>query len=261
MLEYLESEDSEGGESAQTGSLVHAGVAEFHKTEGRLDARQKAAWEAIAANRAKFPLADETEVRLFLTPYINDPRNISAVMARMPNGELAVEQQVDFTLDPHELDPTKGLIYIQGTFDQVRMSAFGTPQLHDLKCGKPSGYQMIHDYAVQIAAYTYGCLKFWPNAAPGKIIRCYGYRQRDAILPSPDGVFWGMPFDRKALDILLDNVRLHVALVRMGDVQLNPGPHCTFCEFGGLNGCVPRLQMIAEGVPANDPFLQLERRY
>lgn len=261
MLEYLDSEDSPGGEAAQTGSLVHAGVAEFHKTEGRLDARQKAAWDAIAANRAIFPLADETEVRLFLTPYINDPRNISAVMARMPDGSLAVEKQVEFTLNPHALDPTQSLIYINGTFDQVRLSPMGTPLVHDLKCGKPSAYQMIHDYAVQIAAYTYGAKTFWPNVQPGKIIRAYGYRMREAVLPSPDGVLISMPFTNKDLDIILDSVRLHVALLRMGDVQLQPGPHCTFCEHDGLSNCVPRLRAILEGAKPNDPFIQLGKRW
>lgn len=40
MLEYLASENSEGGEASQSGSLVHAGVAEFHKTKGGLDATE-----------------------------------------------------------------------------------------------------------------------------------------------------------------------------------------------------------------------------
>lgn len=60
--------------------------------------------------------------------------------------------------------------------------------------------------------------------------------------PSPEGVFLSMPFSDKDLEILLDNVRLHVALMRMGDIQLQPGPHCTFCEHDGLTNCVPRLE-------------------
>lgn len=265
MLEYLDSDDSEGGEAAQTGSLVHAGVAAFHKEGGRLDARQKAAWQAIADNRAKFPLSDETEVRLFLTPYINDPRNINAEFARFPKGhkyegQLAIEQQVDFTLTPHELDPTQSLIHVQGTYDQVRVNAFGVPQVHDLKCGKPSAFQMIHDYAVQIAAYTHGAKSVWPNVQPGKIIRAYGYRARGVVGNSPEGVFISMPFTDKDIDILLDNIRLHIALLRMGDIQLNPGPHCCYCEHGGLSNCVPRLRAILQGAKPDDPFIQLEKR-
>lgn len=258
LLDYLDCRDSEGGEAAQNGSLTHCGVAEFHKTEGRLDTRVKAAWDAIAANRAKFPLADTNEVKLFLTPYVADPRNIDAVFARMPDGKLAVEQQVDFSLAPHELDPTGLPIYIQGTFDQVRLTERGIPYVCDLKTGKISGLQMIHDYSVQLAAYTYGARQIWVNAIPGKIIRAHGYRVRDAVLPSPNGVFWTLPFDYSDIDILLENVRLHVALVRMGNVQFNPGPHCTYCEFGGLTGCLPRIKSIMyEGAKPDNPFIQL----
>jgi len=261
MLEFLDSEDGEGGEAAQTGSLVHAGVAEFHRTEGRLDTRKKAAWDAIAANREKFPLADETETRLFITPYMDDPRNINAEFARLPDGTKAIELGVDFSIAPHELDPIKQPIFIQGTYDQIRIGHWGVPSVYDLKCGKPSGWQMIHDYAIQIAAYTYGAKQFWSNIQVGKIIRAYGYRQRDAVLPSPDGVMLALPYSVDDIDILLDNIRLHVALVRMGDVQLNPGSHCSYCEHGGLSGCVPRLKAILGGAKPDDPFIQLNKRW
>lgn len=262
MLWYIDDTDREGGQPAQTGSLVHAGVAAFHKQKGGLDTRKKAAWDAIAANRAKFPLADEDETRLFITPYMNDPRNINARFALMPDGSEAIEKKVDFTLPPHALDPTGELIYVQGTYDQVRLNDFSLPIVCDCKFGKISGLQMIHDYAVQIAAYTHGARQVWPNLQPGKIIRGYGYRTRDAMLPSPNGVFWSLPFSFEDIDLLLENVRLHVALVRMGDVQLNPGPHCSYCEFEGLTGCIPRMKAIAyDGAKPNDPFIQLERRY
>lgn len=260
ILEYLETEDSEGGEAAQTGSLVHAGVHGFHKEKGGLNARVEAAWNAIAANRAKFPLADETEVRLFITPYMNDPRNINAVFAVMPNGEPALEQKVEFTLTPHQLDPTNELIYINGSFDQVRLSPLGTPLVHDLKCSRKTAWELIHNHAIQIAAYTLGAKRFWPNTQPGKIIQAYGYRARGAALPSPDGVFLSMPFGDSDIDILMDNIRLHTALVRMGDIQLNPGPHCSFCEIGGVTNCIPKLRAILNGAKPNDPFIQLERK-
>jgi hypothetical protein len=120
----------------------------------------------------------------------------------------------------------------------VRVNAFGVPQVHDLKCGKPSALQMIHDHAVQIAAYTHGAKSVWPNVQPGKLIRAYGYRARGVVGNSPEGVFISMPFTDKDIDILLDNIRLHIALLRMGDIQLNPGSHCCYCEHNGLSNCV-----------------------
>ena len=260
LLDFLDSEDGEGGEAAQTGSLTHAGVAAFHLAEGSLDNRRKEAWNAIAANRAKFPLADETEVRLFITPYMNDPRNIAAEFSRMPDGSKAIEKQVEFTITPHSLDPIKELIYVQGTYDQIRILPNRKPAVFDLKTGKPSPLQMIHDYAVQLAAYTIGAKEFFPDITVGQIIRNYGYRVRGVDSQSPDGVFIALPFQMADIEILLDNIRLHVALMRMDDVQLNPGPHCSYCEFKGLTGCVPRLRAVLNGAKANDPFIQLERK-
>lgn len=241
MIGMIDCEDDEGSPAAQTGSLTHAGVAAFHKTQDKtLAERKKAAWDAIALNRTLFPVADETEVRLFITPYMDDPRNITANC-------VAVETGVEFELPPHELDPTGKPIFVQGTFDQLRMDEHGNVRLYDLKTGKKTGWEMIHDYAVQLAAYTYGCKQNpeFDRIKPGYIIRNYTYRMRDAVLPSPQGVFWSMPYQTmEQIDWLLSNVRLHVALIRSGYMEFNPGPHCTYCEFGGLANCMPRYEEL-----------------
>lgn len=232
MIHLIDNEDDEGGESAQTGSLTHAGVAAFHKTKGNLSMRKGAAWDAIAKAAKEFPLADKDEVRLFITPYMDDPRNINAVM-------LAVEHEVEFTLDPHELDPTGEKIYIEGTLDQIRKwPHIRYPVVDDLKTGKKTGWEMIHDYALQLAAYAYAARQCgFPDVGPGHIIRNYGYRVRGAEMPAPSGVFWAMPYKWDDIPSLLDTVKLGVALIRMGYYHFNPGPHCTYCEFGGLTGC------------------------
>lgn len=239
MLELLECDDGEGGVPAQTGSLAHAGVAAFHLAEGGLKVREQAAWDAIAKSRTLFPLADETEVRLFLTPYMNDMRNVLAKFAKIKDVPC-IEYPVEFTLPPHPFDKSKQEIYVQGTLDQIRIEN-GIMLVDDYKTGRIAGWQMIHDYSVQIAAYTYGARQLGlKNAQPGRIIRAMGYRTRENKGASPDGVFWSMPFTWSAVETLLENVRLHVALVRNGDVQFNPGPHCSYCEFGGLVNCVPK---------------------
>lgn len=268
--------DEEGGEAAQTGSLTHEGVAAFHKTQNKsLEERKRAAWEAINAARKKFPLADENETRLFITPYMDDARNINANC-------IAVEEEIHFTLSPHEIDESQLPIYVKGTLDQLRLIN-GQAYVYDLKTGKRSGWEMIHDYAIQMAAYTYGVREIghgkgqiiidgkkatpdisitnhpsfpnikthwnlWQNAKPGKIIRNHGYRTRTKTGTSPDGVFWELPFTIKELSDMLDGVRLAVALYRNGFVNYGPGGWCSWCEFGGLTGCTQRyneLQQLA----------------
>lgn len=256
MLEVLGSEDTEGGPTAQTGSVLHAAVAEFHVQEGGLKVREKAAWDAANQAFKKFPLADETEVRLYLTPYMADMRNITAkfyeavLPERMPDGSMktyhrkAIEVPVDFTLPPHPFDKSKKKIYVQGTLDQIRIE-HGSTLVDDLKSGKTSGFQMIHDYAIQIAAYTFGARQIGiTGAIPGRIIRAMGYRTREDKGSSPDGVFWHMPYLWKDVEVLLEDVRLQVALVRNGDVQFRMGPHCSYCEFGGLAGCLTKWREL-----------------
>lgn len=231
-------EDDEGGEAAQTGSLIHEGIAAFHKTAAELNIKKKAAWDAIAAHAVKFPLASEADVRLSITPYMDDPRNYNADFYIL-NGEPAVEIKMQFQLPPHPLDETQQPIYVEGTADQVRMDR-GRPVVCDVKTGKKTGWEMIHLHAVQLSAYTHGCrVSLGINECEiGPIIRTMGYRTRTAIGQSPDGVFWEPPYDYERGLLLLENVRLHVALYRNGYIEFGPGPHCTYCEHGGLGGCM-----------------------
>ncbi len=247
MLELMTDIDDEGGTAAQTGSLTHAGVAAFHATKGTLKNRTDAAWQAIAKTASKFPQAEADEVRLFITPYMADPRNINAEFPVI-DGKPGIEVPVEFELPPHPTDSTQATIYVQGTFDQIRR-VNGELYLYDLKTGKKTGWEMIHDYAVQLAAYAYGAKqKKYPTVLPAAyVIRNYAYRVRGASMPAPDGVFWAMPYRSwDVIDLILENVRLGVALIRNGEVNFNPGPHCTFCEFGGLTGCIPQWNKLIE---------------
>jgi hypothetical protein len=168
---------------------------------------------------------------------MDDPRNINAVM-------LAVEQEINFTIPPHALDPTGESIYVWGHLDQIRV-VNNEERVDDLKTGKKTGWEMIHDYAIQLAAYTYGARQNgWPNAKPGRIIRNRGYRTRENKGVSPDGVFFDAPFGVKHLDLILEPVRIEVALIRMGYTKFGTGPHCTYCEFNGLPGCLDHWQKL-----------------
>lgn len=240
VLQFLEAEDS-SGPAAQTGSLVHEAVAAFHLEP---DASKKiaAAVSTLQSAAKKFPLAESNEARLYLEPYVSDPRNANAEI-------LAVERKVTLTLDPHPLDPTGNPVVIRGTLDQIRR-VNGVTVVDDLKTGRTEGWAMIHDYAYQQAAYCLAARESgFPDAQPGRLIRCYGYRTRTAKLPSPDGVFWQLPFSVAQARALLDRVRLQVALVRRGEVDFGPGPQCSYCVYKGLDGCQPKAERKLFGLP------------
>lgn len=265
LIEMLEiNEDTESGPAAQTGSLTHRGTEAFHREMKDLAARKKAAWDAIAAHRERFPLADVDEVRYFITPYMDDPRNINAKIWKhkaplrnedksfvydkkqklIVQEQLMIEYPVEFTLQAHELDKTEALIHIWGTFDQIR-DIGGVPTVHDLKTGKISGFQMQHDYAVQMAAYAYGARALGiVGCQPGPYIRPMGYRAKDAKdILEPEGVFinsfrWGH------VNYLLDTLRLAVAMFRNGEVNFGLGSHCTYCELGGFLSCSQKYQEL-----------------
>lgn len=257
--------DDEGGPAAQSGSLTHEGVSAFHINQGTLEERKKAAWDAIASAASKFPLAEINEVRLFIYPYMNDPRNINAkffiynwTADEIKSGKVnhrddrfSIERMLTFTLPPHSIDPTGKPIHVQGTYDQIRNEC-GIPVLYDLKTGKPLGWAMIHDYAVQQAAYVYGArqIPVLSNLIQSKLIRNHGYRTRENKGDSPDGVFWPMPWSKyEHIEWILENVRLHVALYRMGHIQFGPGIHCTYCDFGGMPSCMPKFEELSLRIP------------
>lgn len=250
--DIVDDEDDLGGEAAQIGSLTHKGVAEFHRVTKSLAERKKAAFDAIRDNAANFPLADLNECRLNLQPYIDDPRNQNAEIlhhevlnAETGKRELTpmIEYQAKFTLPPHPIDETGQPIHCTGTWDQVRI-VNRIPMIHDLKTGKISAFQMIHDYTIQLCAYAYGARQIGiTGCQPGKLIRSMGYRARAAELPSPIGVFIDMP-PWKMVEHILENVRFNVALYRNGNVNWNTGPHCTYCEHGGIFDCYEKFEML-----------------
>ncbi|AMV28825.1 PD-(D/E)XK nuclease superfamily protein [Gemmata sp. SH-PL17] len=237
MLDELD----EGGPAAQTGSMVHAGVEAFH-AEPDATKRVAAAVAAMHGAAGKFPLADPTEARLYLEPYLLDPRNENAAV-------VALEHKVALVLPPHDLDPTGLPIHIRGTLDQIR-DENGRLLVCDLKTGQTTGWQMIHDYAYQQAAYVLAArASGFPAAEPGYLIRAYGYRARGAKLPSPDGVQWWLPLDVAACVALMDRVRLQIALIRRGEIDYGPGTHCTFCPLKGLDSCVPKANTKLFALP------------
>lgn len=261
VLDLIDDCDSTGS-AAQIGSVVHAGIAAFHQTTGTQVERSTAAFDAMRRALPEYPLADESECRLFLTPYVCDPNNQRATFATVPAeylnhpagpgaghpdagkvklGQPAIELPIRVQLSPHPLDPTGQPIVIDGTLDQLRI-VDGRPKVCDAKTGQPTGVQMMHDYAYQMAAYTVAARQFWPNTEPGYLIRLRRYRERTASLPTPEGVEWSMPYMAADCMMVLDQVRINVALIRSGQVNFGPGVQCTYCPHKGLDGCIPKAK-------------------
>lgn len=230
-LTVLSPDVDTSGPAADTGSIVHAAVAAFHR-EKELSRKGSAAVAEIQRAALQFPLGDTHEAGLYLTPYITDPRNAAAEV-------IAIELPVQLTLPPHRLDPTGQPVVIHGTIDQIRRD-HGRTLICDLKTGRRTGWEMIHDHSLQIAAYTLAARACgYPDAEPGYLIRAYRYRERTATGISPEGVYWSLPFTAEDCRILLDRVVLELAHLRAGELNLGPGAHCTNCPLGGLASCLP----------------------
>lgn len=226
---YLELEQDTGGKAADTGSAVHKAIATWHGNGFNVT-------EALAAMREgvqQYPLADLGDAELHFRPYCRDPRNAVPLAI----GTTA-ERKVTLSLPPHENDPTRQPIVVQGTLDQLRQDG----AVWDVKTGKShGGWDMLHDYALQLAAYAVAS-----GTRPGGIIRTYGYRVRGAAdaESQPDGVFFESPWSLEECVMMLDAVRIVVAHIRAGEVWAGPGTHCGWCPARGLENCLPRMREL-----------------
>lgn len=221
----------DSGQAADTGSAVHRGVEVWHRT-GEVEQ----AFVAMRDSLKDFPLADLDEARLHFEPYVEDPRNQVTLVAN--------ELPVTFALAPHASDLTGQPIYVKGTLDQLRRGPDGRVYLWDLKTGRKEGWDMIHEYALQLAAYCVGAAEVLGEVVhPGGVIRSRGWRKRGVVpADAPAGVFFHCPFGVDDLQLLLDDVRLTIAQVRGGEVQPRSGDWCSYCPAGGLSGCLAILK-------------------
>jgi hypothetical protein len=239
IMESIAATSDEGGAAAQIGSVTHEAIAAFHREQNNA-LKTEAGFVALAAALPKFPLADRRQAEIYFEHYQADPRNRWAEFARSSDGQLAIEMPVRLELPPHKLDHTGEKVVIEGRLDQIRVI---DKQLCvcDYKTGQSTIFQMMHDYAYQLACYWHAAVSMGYDVREAKIIRGYTYRMRDktAELPSPSGVFITMPFSYKGATLLLDGLRREVAMIRRGEVEFGPGSHCSWCAYNGLDNCIP----------------------
>lgn len=227
--------DSGSSIAADTGSLVHAGVAEYHIT-----GEVQAGLDKMNQCLRQFPLADKDEARLYYKAYTADPRT-SPEESRV----TFVEEPVSLVLEPHPSDPTGERIYIRGTVDQIHTEADGSLSVWDLKTGRGDGFGMLNSYALQQAAYVLGVQQTYSTRVvkPGGLIVAYGWRKQ-GVDPKkrPPGVFWHYPLTYNDCVELMGGVKLAVANIRSGNIYPNPSFFCTFCPHQHVGNCLPKAE-------------------
>ena len=210
-----------GQESAQTGSLVHLGIATYHATN---DTREGT--KAIERGAAIFPLADVKKALAWFYKY-------PAKFAARNFGEVRfVEEKITFSLPGTK----KQAVAVIGTVDLVLESPTEFIVI-DHKSGQSPPDYMLRQYAPQIAAYMMGISVKLGKRNKKPIV---GYISRLQDLHFTDGRFYHpIGFDLAQAGILLKQAG---ALYEMYEPVSSPGKHCEYCPLN-----FPQCFMTPEG--------------
>lgn len=201
--------------AADTGSAVHRAIDAWHLTYD-----EEEALRIMKSEAHRFPLADLHDAELSFRPYAKDPRNCKGSVQE-------TEKQVEVAIQGWEDDDP---IHVRGTLDQIREDG-----VWDVKHSDKSGFELIHSYAYQLAAYAYAA-----GRPVGGIIAPKGYRRRTVKEGdlSPNGVFWPTCWTDAHVGHLIDNFRRMVWRIRRGEVPALPGEHCGSCPAGSFLECI-----------------------
>jgi hypothetical protein len=230
--------------SDEVGAAADSGSA-FHKAAETLHRHHKSYDDCIAESKAcsdLYPKVDWDEVRLYFQPYYNDPRNQHAEFATF-NGKVAIEEH--FKIHFPNPEGTEEIV-IQGTYDQIRIinNEYGEQKyrLIDLKTGKSMNlYDTLMHHTFQLACYWLGADFNNHKVDEIAIGYIYGYRQRGANLPSPDGIF--APHSLQNVDqcrTIMKGVFRRINAIRRGEIDITPGVNiCNKCPARGPDVCLP----------------------
>src|ERR1043166_193441 len=223
-----------GGEAADTGSLMHAGAAEYHRQKMQdssvsQESRVEAGKEAMLASRDKFPDANEKRATEIYNAYVKDKTNQVATLVR-------VEEKVRIEIPPVDFDPTGKPIVIRGMLDQIRQMPDGALRVMDIKTGRKFyGELALHHYMTQQAAYTLGAIQTWPEYKSAMIVG--GLICTDGYFRKGGKQYWWNSWSIDDIPDLLYGVAVQVAVARGGRMIFQPGEACRWCEYGSLSHC------------------------
>lgn len=221
----------EGGDSnspADTGSMMHAGAAEFHRTHDVGEGER-----ALLASHQKFPQGDPDKALTIYRSYVADPKNSKAEV-------VWIEEPVRLTLPPAPGDPTGKPVVFQGTLDQVRKYE-GTLQVWDIKTGSGKDpNESLDEYLLQQGVYTLAARETLdPTIQPGGLIYTPGYEKPRGRRFLPLGLTLS-----QVEALLLPLVHL-VSLIRQGVPLFTPSAGaCKYCPVRRYTNCIPMYQGV-----------------
>lgn len=225
-MSYLLSADAGDGNSyAQTGSMLHAGVAAYHKAQ---EDREAAGLAAMAASRSTFSAADPADATRMYDKYIQDNENASAEV-------VWCEERVRLILPPDDSDPTGQAVHIAGTLDQVRRYPDGSMKVWDLKSSKLPAEEQLLDYVIQQSAYVLAArATLDPGINFGGLICSRNYFIARAKVHNAFSLSVGVD----SATLLIDAIRVVVANIRRGKTVFNPSVAiCKYCDLKPYPNC------------------------
>lgn len=233
----------ESGPAAQTGSAVGRMIELWHR--GTLPAEIMSQVRSEAERWPSADLTDNGEAQLMAAAYFSDGRNApGSDWGTVDPGSL--EREVQLLVPPDPLDPTGEPVLFVGHLDQARRGRDGFLRVWDTKCGKPSGSEMLQEYAWQLAVYTLAAgATYGETVLPGGLIRLRDYETGRGKArgwgPDAPGVYYAAPWSLDDCRAMLGSIMQEIALVRMGRVALRPGLHCRYCPLQPHWDCHSRV--------------------
>jgi hypothetical protein len=216
--------NSTSSEAADTGSLVHAGVAAWHKSDQSSTRGLTALRKAVKEH----PLGKIPDAVKHFQAYIQDPANQEAKI-------IAVEEAVELTLSG-----ATGPIHLLGHLDQIR-DVDGRWGVFDVKTGRLKGFEMMQVALYQIAGYSVAASeKYGREVHPGAIIRTRGYLEHTSV-------FFNYTLTLDHAKQLLSRVVHVVDAIREGGAWPVPGPYCYQCSAKAFDVCVPEYLGVSDG--------------
>lgn len=224
--------ESDSGAAADTGTAVGRGAELWHETTKDAD---EILHVLAAENKAEFPLAKMEDVERIVRAYCADDRNQRHFVV-----SGSCERTVKLTLDPDPDDPTGLAIELEGHIDQLRYSMPEHARrdelgykLWDVKNGRGSGQDMLHDYANQLCAYTVALAADYGEGevAVGGVIRTRGYIARGKPDPSEANVHFHASWSPEHCRAVLAGVAYQIGQIRKGTFAQTPGSWCRWCPM------------------------------